>query len=370
MPNTSNKKIALVHDFLTRLGGAERVLKALSELFQKAPIYTLLYDEAKVGSQFPSSKIITSRLQKLPSLLRSRPRYLLPLMPRVIEEWDFSKFDLVISSNSAFSHGIITPPQTHHICYFHSPMRYAWDWTHEYRREQRVGPLRQIAIAYLLKKIRMWDQTAADRADTYIANSHNVKHRIKKYYRQDATVIYPPVDTERFQISRHHEDFFLIVSTLTPYKRIDLAIQLFNKIRKKLVIIGDGAQKTFLENIAGDGIEFLGFCDDATKTEYLKNCRALIFPGEEDFGITPVEAMACGKPVLAYGRGGVRESVIEGVTGEFFNEPTVASLEDGLAKLIRNERNFNPLVCRKQARKFSKEVFMEKMKEIVKKVCN
>lgn len=358
-------KVALVHDFLTRLGGAERVLAALAEIFPQSPIYTILYDESKVSSVFPKEKIITSRLQKLPNFVRKNHKYLLPLMPQAVEDWNFSQFDLVISSNSAFTHGIITPSKTYHICYFHSPMRFAWDWTHEYIKEQHIGSLKKIAIAHLLKKIRIWDQTAADRPDMAIANCQNVARRIKKYYRRGSTVVYPPVDISRFKISQNSEDFFLIISTLTPYKRIDLAIQLFNKIRKRLVIIGDGPQRKYLENISGDTIDFLGFKDDGTVVEYLRNCRALIFPGEEDFGITVVEAMACGKPVLAYGKGGVKESVIAGVTGEFFNEPTVESMEDGLARLIKNEKDYSPRKCRYQANNFSKEVFMEKTRKIL-----
>lgn len=358
--------IALVHDYLTRLGGAERVLAVISEMFPKAPIYTLLYDEQKVGEVFPKEKITTSGLQDLPRFVRNRPKYLLPMIPRTIENFDFSGFDLVISSSSAFTHGVLTPDNTKHICYFHSPMRFAWDWTHEYIQEQRIGGIKRMAIAHMLKKIRMWDKTASGRADIAIANSKNVQARINKYYRRDSQIIYPPVDVSRFKISHNHEDFFLIVSTLTPYKRIDLAIQLFNKIGKKLVVIGDGPQREFLQNIAGENIEFLGFKDDATVTEYLKNCRALIFSGEEDFGIMPVEAMACGKPVLAYGEGGVTESVIPEVTGEFFHQPTVGSMEDGLGRLMRNYKNYNPQACRKQALKFSKDIFVEKMKAVVK----
>lgn len=354
-------EVALVHDFLIRLGGAERVLEALCELFPKAPIYTLLYDESAVGGVFPKEKIITSRLQRLPGFMRKKHKYLLPLMPAAVEEWDFSRFDLVISSNSAFAHGILTPEKTRHLCYFHSPMRFAWDWTHEYRREQRLDPLRRLALARALKKIRMWDAAAADRPDRAVANSRNVARRIRKYYRRDAEVIYPPVDVARFKISKTQEDFFLIISTLTPYKRIDLAVELFNRIRRRLVIIGSGPQESYLRAIAGSTVDFLGRKDDAAATEYLKNCRALIFPGEEDFGITPVEAMACGKPVLAYGAGGVTESVVAGVTGEFFSEPAVAAMEQGLARLMQGE--YAPAACRRQALKFSREIFLEKMKK-------
>lgn len=361
-------KIALVHDYLTRLGGAERVLRCLSELFPQAPIYTLLYDEAKVGAVFPKNKIIASRLQKWPAILRKRHRYLVSMLPRLVEEWDFSGFDLVITSSSAFTHGIITPTKTHHLCYYHSPMRFAWDWTHEYIHEQRIGPLRKIAIAHILKKLRMWDQTVCDRPDTIIANSQHVERRIKKYYHRDAQVIYPPVDISRFHLSKKHENFFLIISTLTPYKRVDLAVQLFNKIGKKLVIIGDGPEREFLQNIAAENIQFLGYQSDEAAAEYLQNCRAMIFPGEEDFGITPIEAMACGKPVLAYGQGGVTESVIASVTGEFFRQPTVTSMEQGLAQLILNEKNYDPAACRRQAEKFSKEIFVEQIKKIIKTI--
>ncbi|MBI4994645.1 glycosyltransferase [Candidatus Peregrinibacteria bacterium] len=359
--------VALVHDYLLHLGGAERVLKALAEIFPKAPIYTILYDEKKCGSIFPKEKVTTSNLQKLPRLIRNNHKYLLPLIPRAVEEWDFSKFDLVISSNNAFTHGIITKAETRHICYFHSPMRFAWDWTHEYIKEQKAGRLKSAVIAHLLKKIRIWNQASVDRVDLFLANSKTVQNRITKYYRRDSTVIYPPVDISRFKIGKTSEDYFLIISNLTPYKRIDLAIQLFNKIRRRLVIIGDGPQKNFLQNIAGDTIDFLGFKDDETTAEYLTHCRALIFPGEDDFGITPVEAFACGKPVLAFGRGGAKETVIEGVTGEFFNEPTIASMEDGLARLMLNEKNYSPLKCRRRANEFSKEIFVEQIRKIVRK---
>ncbi len=367
-------KIALVHDYLTRLGGSERVLKVLMELYPDAPVYTLLYDEKRVGTVFPKEKIITSPLQKLPSFVRKNPKYLLPLMPRTVEEWDFSGYDVVLSSSSAFVHGIITPIATRHICYFHSPMRFAWDWTHEYLKEQGIGVIKRFAAAYFLKRVRMWDFLTADRADVFLANSVHVQRRIKKYYHHDAEVIYPPVDLSRFHLPEKAgrgdatEDFFLIISTLTPYKRVDLAVQLFNKIGKKLVIIGEGPQRAFLQSIAEDNITFLGYQDDATATDYLMRCRGLIFSGEEDFGITPIEAMACGKPVLAYGEGGVTESVIEGVTGEFFHAPTVASMEDGLARLIENEQHYDPAAALAQAKKFSAEHFASHIKRIVKDV--
>lgn len=358
--------IALVHDFLVKLGGAERVLKTLADMFPKAPIYTFHYDEKSVGHIFPKERVISSRIQEYPEFLKNRHRYLLPLFPRITEEWDFSNFDTVISSNTAFVHGIVTPVKTHHISYFHSPMRSAWDWYHEYKNEQRIGLLRKMAVAYFMKKIRMWDRASADRVDTFIANSQTVRKRIKKYYRTDADVIYPPVDLSRFKVTKDHEDYFLIVSTLTPYKRINLAIELFNLIGRKLVIIGDGPQKSYLQAIAKPNIEFLGFKPDEVVAEYMMHCRALIFPGEEDFGITPVEAMACGKPVLAYGHGGVTETVVPGVTGEFFSEPNANSMEQGLARLLRNEKSYHPYGIRSRAEKFDEEVFKESILNIYK----
>ncbi|MBI5754984.1 glycosyltransferase [Candidatus Peregrinibacteria bacterium] len=356
-------RIALVHDFLVKLGGAERVLKALADLFPSAPIYTLLYDEKSTGHIFPKNRIRTSFFQKLPSFITKKQRYLLPFFPKEIEMFEFRDFDMVISSSSAFAHGIIVPQETAHLCYCHSPMRYAWDWTHEYRTEQHVGPIRQAAMALLLKKIRMWDQIAKDRPDRYLANSRNVQARLRKYYRLDSTVVYPPVDIDRFNVHKGHEDYFLIISTLTPYKRIELAILLFNKLKRHLIIVGDGSDTARLQNLAGKTIEFTGFRPDDVVTEYLQNCRALIFPGEDDLGIVPVEAMACGKPVLAYGKGGALETVLSGKTGEFFSEPTVESMEDGLARLLAHEKEYNPDVIRQRAEEFRRERFEKEIQQ-------
>ncbi|PJC37238.1 glycosyltransferase family 4 protein [Candidatus Peregrinibacteria bacterium CG_4_9_14_0_2_um_filter_53_11] len=361
----SQPRIALVHDFLLRYGGGERVLKVLADQYPEAPIYTLLYDQEKMGGYFPKERIRTSSLQRLPGFIRKRHRLLLPLMPRAIEELNLSGFETVISSNTAFAHGIITQPQTRHISYIHSPVRYAWDWTHAYIAENTGGPLSNLAVTSLMKRIRMWDRAAADRVDVFIANSHHVSKRITKYYRADSEVIYPPVDLSRFKISKKHDDFFLIVSTLTPYKRVELAVELFNKIGKPLIIIGDGPQREFLESIAGENISFMGRQSDEVVNDYMHRAKALLFPGEEDFGITPIEAMACGKPVVAYGEGGVTETVIPGVTGEFFPEPSAGSMEDALGELIKNYDRYDPAACRRQAEKFETEIFLKKMRTLV-----
>lgn len=361
-----NKKIALVHDFTQILGGGEKVLKVFADMFPDAPIYTLLYNEKKTGSVFPKDRIRPSGLQKFPKFLRNRQKFLLPFMPGEIEKMDFSEYDIVLSSSGAFSHGIITNSDTKHYCYCHSPMRYAWDWTHEYMDDINAGKIKRILAAILLNRIRMWDKIAADRTDIYIANSRNSQKRIKKYYRKDSKVIYPPVELDRFKPTKTHEDYFLIVSTLTPYKKVDLAVQLFNKIGKQLVIIGNGPQKAYLQSIAGKNISFLGFKSDEVVAQYYQNCRAFIFAGEEDFGITPVEAMACGKPVLAYRKGGTLETVVEGVTGEFFDKQTIESMESGLARLILNEKNYSTSKIRKHAEEFSQDKFIQAIKAIVK----
>lgn len=354
-------KIALVHDFLVKLGGAERVLKVLSEMFPNAPIYTLIYDGKATGDIFPPTKIRTSNLQKWSRYLGHR--LLIPFYQKAVEKWDFSEYDIVISSSNAFVHGIITPVKTKHICYYHSPMRYAWDWTNEYRDEQDFSAIISGLWTVFLNKLRMWDRLAAERPDIVIANSKNVAKRIEKYYRQNPKIIYPPVNVDRFKPNPKDEGYFLIVSTLSPYKRVDIAVELFNKLRKKLVIIGDGSQKRDLQRLAGEHVEILGFKSDEVVKEYMENCKALIFPGEEDFGIVPVEAMACGKPVLAYGKGGVSESVIDGVTGEFFEKQTLESMEEALAKLLKKE--FKPEACRAQAEKFSRDVFEKKIKDLI-----
>jgi len=357
-------KIALVHEMLVKLGGAERVLKSLADLYPKAPIYTLFHDKKRMKDWFGDKKIHPSNLQKWYKL-GIKPKYLLSKMPKAVEKWNFGHFDVVISSSSAFAHGIKTEKNTKHICYCHSPMRYAWDFTHEYTKN--YSPFMRYLIANKLNKIRQWDFMTSSRPDVLITNSKHVQKRIQKYWRRDCEVIYPPVDVKRFTPTKHHEDYFLIVSALTPFKQIDLAIRTFNKIGRKLVIIGDGAQRDYLQSIAKSNIEFLGYKEDHAVRDYIENCRAFIFAGEEDFGITPVEAMAAGKPVLAYGAGGVLESVQAGVSGEFFSHPTPESLEDGLARLLANENSYDIQKIRSIAEQFDKSVFEERMKKLITK---
>jgi glycosyltransferase involved in cell wall biosynthesis len=363
-------RVAIVHELLHKLGGAERIVKIFADLFPEAPIYTLVYDEMKVGNMFPKERIRTSILQKYYRIIK-RPQPLINKMPLAIELFDFTGFDLVISSSSAFAHGIITPLQTKHICYCHSPMRYAWDYTHEYRKEKSqglLGGIKDFLISRSLLSIRQWDKVASDRPDLYIANSQEVQRRLRKYYQIESQVIYPAVDTERFALSAQKRDYYLIISALTPFKKIDLAIQVFNQIKKPLYIIGSGDQEEELKRMAGQNIKFLGRQDDQAVTQYLEKARGLIFPGEDDFGIVPVEAMAAGTPVLAYKKGGVLETIKEGVTGEFFTEQTVDSLLYGLNRLEKNEKSYNLRNLRIQAEKFSKTQFIKQWLKLIKQV--
>ncbi len=361
-------KIAFVHDFLIRLGGAERALKVLMDMYPDAPVFTLLYDKKKTGHIFQENRVITSNLQKLPSLFPGMHKWLFPIMPKAVESFDFSDYDIVISSSSAYAHGIISNLETTHITYYHTPMRYAWDYTHEYLKEQKLGIFGEWLASIFLHRIRQWDYLASDRTDIALANSKTVQKRIKKYYRRDAKIIYPPVDVSKFKVNPHHEGYFLIVSTLTPYKRIDIAVELFNKLGKRLVIIGEGSDRARLESLAAENIDFLGFKPDEILYEYMQNCRAFIFPSEEDFGIAPIEAMACGKPVLAYKKGGLSETVIEGKTGQFFEEQNLDSMEAALIQLLINEKEYDPYLIRKRAEEFSREVFEKKMQNLIENV--
>lgn len=362
-------KIALVHDFLFKLGGAERVLKTFADLFPNAPIFTLLYDEERCGAVFPKSQVQTSKLQRYPSFIRRHPQWLFSKMPEAIERFDFLSYDLVISSSGAFSHGIITGPLTKHICYCHSPMRYGWDYTHRYVQEKWLPWWCKFLIERELHTVRIWDLVASDRPDFYIANSKHTAKRLKKYYRVDAPVIYPPVDIDRFNVSSEKEDFFLIVSALSPFKKIDLAIHACNTLGKQLVIIGDGNQRSFLQKISGPTITFIGKRSDNETAAMMAKCRALIFPGEEDFGITPIEAMACGKPVIAYGKGGVTETVIPQKTGLFFPELTTESLVTALFQFDQQESSFVPASIRQQAEQFRPEIFRSKFLSFIHDVC-
>jgi glycosyltransferase involved in cell wall biosynthesis len=356
-------KIALVHEYLTRLGGAERVLKELTEIYPEADIYTLLYDEKKVGKVFPRNKVFASFVNTFPDWIKSQVKFLAPLLPSAVESFDLSQYDLIISSSNSFAKGVITKPQVIHICYCHAPTTFVWNGFHQYRAQQKKGPLMNFFILLLTHYLRQWDRQAADRVDCFIANSQLTQSRIKKYYRKDSTVIYPPVDVERISPQSEHQDYFLIVSQLTPYKNIDIAVEAFNKIKLPLVIIGDGPERERLTKLAEPNIEIKGFLDDATIVEYYQNCRGFIFAGSDDFGIAPVEAMAAGKPVLALREGGALETIIEGKTGEFFDAPIVELLADGVRRLMDN--TYDSEYISQYAQQYSTQRFVSEIKKYI-----
>lgn len=367
MTKESIMKIAIVHEFLTKIGGAEKVLLALHKIYPDAPIYTLLYDEKGTKGQFSDCKIIPSSLKKYPAFLRRKTKLFLPKLAQAIEEFDFSEYDIVISNSNSFAHGILTKPSTFHLCYCNSPMRYAWDWYHEYMKENKIGfGLKGLYIRNLIHKARIWDKIASERVDFWIANSETVKNRIEKYYQKDSTVVCPSVAVKEIEMSDNvPDDYYVIVSRLEPYKNISLAVEAFNQNGKELVIIGTGSDETNLKDKANKNIEFLGWQSDKSVHEYMKNAKAFIFPGEEDFGITPVESMACGRSVIALKRGGTLETIVDGKTGLFFEEETPLSLNNAIDKLEKDYTNFVPANCRKQAEKFSAENFEKEIVNII-----
>ncbi|MFH1226075.1 MAG: glycosyltransferase [bacterium] len=355
-------KVALVHDYLNQAGGAEKVLKVLQAIFPEAPIFTLLYDEKKLGHIFPAQKVRSSFIQQLP-FGRTKYKWFLLAMPAAIESFDLSGYDLVISSASAFAKGVITRPGTQHFCYCHTPTRYLWSDTHSYIEELSYSKLIKKFLPYFLTRLRLWDRLAADRPDHLIANSRTVQKRIKKYYNRESDLIQPPVETDKFKISGQLGNYYLIGGRLVPYKRYDLAVQAFNKLGIPLKIFGEGPELDKLKKMAKDNIEFLGKVDDEQLVELYSRCLAFIHPQEEDFGITAVEAMASGRPVIAYGSGGALETVIDGVTGKFFDEQTWEALADAVIRF--KPEDYNPPAIREHARKFDVEVFKRKIKDYI-----
>ncbi len=356
-------KVALVHDYLNQMGGAERVVLAFHEIFPDAPIYTSIYDPKRVDAAFREMDIRTSFMQKLP-LVKKHHQPFLPFYPFAMERLDLRGYDLVLSSSSAFGKGVITRPETMHICYCHTPMRWCWNYD-EYVEREQLGRISRSILPFLITGLRVWDQASAMRVDHFIANSPVVAERIQKYYRRDAVVIPPPVDVSRFAFEpeRQPQDYFLIVSRFMPYKHIDLAIEACNRLQLPLVIIGSGRDEKRLKSIAGPTIHFMGRLSDAEVLHYYTHCRALILPGEEDFGITPLEAQASGRPVIAYGAGGALASVIDEVTGTFFHEQTVESLAAALASF--DERKYDPQTIRNHALEFDVTRFYRRILQFI-----
>ncbi len=356
-------RTAIVHDWLTNMGGAEKVVELMHHLFPDAPIYTLLYDQNNMPDAFAKMDIRTSYLQRIP-LARRKHQWLLPFMPAAVEALDLRDYDLVISSSTSCAKGVLTRADCCHISYCNTPMRYAWDFYQDYING-KPWILRH-SINRQMHWIRQWDRLSADRVDYFIANSINVRNRIHKHYRRDADIIYPPVDTEYFVPGNEKTgEYFLCAGRLVGYKRIDLAVRVCSEMKLPLVVAGDGGECQRLRGIAGPTVEFRGRVSDTELLKLYQGCRAFIFPGEEDFGITPLEAQACGRPVIAYGRGGALETVLDGRTGLFFEKQEEVSLQHVLESFFDCEVSFDPTIIRQHAERFSVERFLQELGSLV-----
>ena len=354
-------KVALAHDYLNQYGGAERVLEQLHSYYPDAPIYTSMYDPNAMPAAYRSWDIRTSFMQRLP-LVTTRHQAYLMVYPIAFESFDLGGYDVVISNSSAFCKGVVTGPSTLHISYCLTPMRWVWRYR-DYVERERLGGLARIMLPPLIHYLRVWDAGASSRVDRYIAISTAVAARIRKYYRRESEIIPPPVDTDQFALSRTSGDYYLTVARLAPYRRIDLIVEAFRELGLPVKIVGIGRDRARLEARATPNIEFLGRVDDETLADLYANCRGYLFPGEEDFGIAPVEAQAVGKPVVAYAAGGSLDTVIDGETGVLFPRQTPRDLADAVRRL--ETLSFDPERIRQNAERFSVSVFRERFTSFV-----
>ncbi len=366
-------RVAIIHYwFVTRRGG-ERVVEALCELFPQADLFALVADCKTLSPQLQKHKLTTSFLQSIPGS-RKWYRHMLPLFPLAVEQFDLRGYDLVISTESGPAKGVLTAPETCHICYCFTPMRYLWNFYQDYKHQSGLGPVRKLVFGLTAHYARLWDQASAARVDYFATLSHSVAARIRKYYRREAEVIYPPVDVSGAQLCGKTEDYYLVAGQLVNYKRVDLAVAACNQLGRTLRIVGAGEEYSRLRRMAGKTVSFLGALSDEDLREQYARCRALLFPGEEDFGIVPVEAQAFGRPVIAFDRGGVRESVIgayggacgpEQATGLFFPEQTLNSITEAMLRFETVESRFSPQFIRAHAEQFDKRHFLDKMGRFV-----
>ena len=372
-------KVAIVHDWLVNYGGAERVVEAMLSLYPDAEIFTLVYDEKKMGKIFPKEKVHTSFLQKVPFSLKMYTK-MLSFMPKAFESFDFTGFDLVLCSSSCCAKGVITPPSVPHIAYIHSPMRYAWDLYFDYKK--RSGKITSFFMDKMIPQIRLWDVISSQRIDKIIVNSNFIRRRTKKYWNRESEVIYPPVNTENLTPNNlPPENFYVAFSRFVPYKRLDLAIKACGQLKRNLIVIGSGSQEKELKALAESytnihsketmeqsaKITFTGRISDEKVKDYLQRAKALIFCAEEDFGIIPVEAQACGRPVIALKKGGAMETVLDGKTGVFFESQTETSLKNAILDFEEKEKNglFDSKFISSHAKKFSTENFIENLKSAI-----
>ncbi|MFT5603788.1 MAG: glycosyltransferase involved in cell wall biosynthesis [Paracoccaceae bacterium] len=347
-------KVAIIHFWLVGMRGGEKVVEALLDIYPQADIFTHVIDESAISSKILGRVKDLTFISKLPFAKRLYQSYL-PLMPLALEQLDLRGYDLVISSESGPAKGVLVDPDALHICYCHSPMRYVWDMYHDYR--ERAGWFKRLVMPVLMHYLRIWDVTSSMRVSHFVANSAYVSRRIRSFYNRSATVIYPPVNTQNFEISAEKENYYLMVGELVAYKRADLAIDVFSRSGKRLKVVGTGELYDECRAKAPPNIEFLGKVDSAELPALYGRARALVFPGTEDFGIVPVEALASGTPVIAFGKGGALETVVQGVTGIIFPEQSLASMDAAIAEFESGRYVFQPSTLRNYAAQFDEAVF-------------
>lgn len=358
-------KTAIIHEWLVTQAGAEAVLQSIFNLYP-GTIHTLFHNpDGLKGTQWEDVKVVTSMLQRIP-FGRKRHRAFLPLYPMAIEQFDLREYNLIISSSYAVAKGILNSSDQLHICYCHTPMRYVWDLTFQYLETSNLSHgLKSFFIRLIFHYIRMWDAISAMRVNEFVANSHYIAQRIKKCYNRTATVIYPPVDVDKFYVSDKKDNYFITVSRLVPYKRIDLVVEAFNELKLPLLIIGEGPAKKYLKSIANKNITFLGYQTFDKMREYLAKARGFVFSAEEDFGIVNVEAQSAGIPVIAYGKGGALETVVDNKTGLFFYRQKVPHIVDAMKTFLSKEADFDPAVIRANAERFPRSRFEKEFKAFV-----
>ena len=358
-PLLEGLKVALVHDWLTGMRGGEKCLEVLCELFPEADLYTLLHQKGKLSQNIESMSIRTSFVQQLPFGLK-KYRHYLPLFPLAIEQFDLSAYDLIVSSSHCVAKGVRRNNSTYHISYVHTPMRYVWDQFNTYFRQPRTSWSVRIGAELMRPYLQRWDRNTAKRVDTFLCNSNNIRKKILEYYGRESQVIYPPVDLSRFKPGDTKADYYLMVGAFAPNKRVDLAVHAFNKLKLPLKISGSGQDEEYCRSIAGETIEFLGTLSNEKLLELYQQARALVFPGEDDFGITPLEAQACGTPVIAFAAGGVLETVTD-QTGLFFKEQKVEALVKAVEIMERKWEVFVPEKFQEQLSRFGRGHFKEQM---------
>ena len=352
-------KVALVHDWLNGMRGGEKCLEVLCELFPDAHLYTLIHEKGKISKLIESMKISTSFIQYMPFGLK-KYRHYLPLFPLAIEQFNLNGYDLIVSSSHCVAKGVKNDDSVYHISYVHTPMRYVWDQFETYFRQPRTSMFVRIGAEATRSYLQRWDRKTSERVDTIICNSQNIRSKIRSYYKRESQVVYPPVDLTFFRPGVAKENFYLMVGAFAPNKRVDLAVKAFNRLKLPLKIVGKGQDKEFCRSIAEDNIEFHGTLSNNKLLELYQRARAFVFPGEDDFGITPLEAQACNTPVIAYASGGALETVTD-QTGIFFNEQEEESLCDAVMEMERIWKNFSPQTFSNQTKLFRRENYKEQM---------